>query len=355
MKRLITILVVAVMLVSLVACTAQPAEESSAAAESQAPAETSAAAETEAEASGDGEYTIGVTLMDYNFTFFQDMLAMMKKTAEENGVTIVDYDAKQDATQQLNDVQDMINALKVDVIVLNPVDSSAIVPAVLDANDAGIPVITVDVGADSGDVVSHISSDNTEIGRMEAEYLVDKLTEKNGDATGTVAVITYPQITSMRQREEGFLEVMANYPDIEIINKSPIQVTAEDTMSLIEDLLTTYPEGTLDAIDATNSTTCLGVIAALQSANRNDVFVVGTDEDVDVLAEIADPDSFVLGAVVQYPTEMGRLAIENAVAILNGETVEPKISTLIEMVDKDNVADFDQKKEEINAEIAPYK
>ena len=217
-----------------------------------------------------------------------------------------------------------------------------------------IPVITVDVGADSGDVVSHISSDNNEIGAMEANYLVEKLIEKNGEAKGTIAVITYPQITSMRQREEGFLAVMEEYPDIEIINKSPIQVTAEDSMTLIEDLLTTYPEGTLDAIDATNSTTCLGTIAALQSANRTDVFVVGTDEDVDVLAEVADPDSFVLGAVVQYPTEMGRLAIENAVAILNGESVESNISTLIEMVDKENVAEFNEQKETIAAEIAPY-
>ena len=63
------------------------------------------------------------------------MLAAMKAKAAELGVELVDFDSQQDAAKQLNDVQDMVNALKVDAIILNPVDSASIAPAI-DANDA---------------------------------------------------------------------------------------------------------------------------------------------------------------------------------------------------------------------------
>ena len=68
-----------------------------------------------------GSYKIGVSLMDYNMQFFQDMLAAMKAKAAELGVELVDFDSQQDAAKQLNDVPDMVNALQVAAIILNPV------------------------------------------------------------------------------------------------------------------------------------------------------------------------------------------------------------------------------------------
>lgn len=62
-----------------------------------------------------------------------------------------------------------------DVLIVNPVDSSAITPAVKDANDAGIPVITVDRSSDGGKVLTLVASNSTKGGQMAAKFMIDKL------------------------------------------------------------------------------------------------------------------------------------------------------------------------------------
>ena len=68
---------------------------------------------------------------------------------------------------------------KVDILIINPVDSSAITPAVKDANDAGIPVITVDRSSDGGKVLTLVASNSKKGGEMAAKYMIEKL-GKNG-------------------------------------------------------------------------------------------------------------------------------------------------------------------------------
>lgn len=377
MKKLLTIAIVAVLVVALVACSTVPAASSAPTASSAAPASasevapaSSAAPATVSEVAlpsaapapdfgsvkANKEYKIGITLMDYNFTFFQDMLAAMKKEAAAVGVTTVDFNASQDVNKQLNAVEDMINGQKVDALLLNPVDSSAIVAAVQAANDANIPVITVDVTATGGTLASHVSSSNELIGATEAQFVVDTLTQKYGSPKGTIIVNTYPKISSIQGRETGFDSIMNNYPDIKVIKKTPVQLTENETMNLMADALQTYQQGQLDMIDSLNSTMCLGTIAALETAGRTDVQVVGTDDDPGELTPIADPNSFVVATVVQYPTDMGKYAIDLAVKALNGDTdIQPAYSTQIKLVTKDNIADYQKEHDQIEADIAPFK
>jgi ribose transport system substrate-binding protein len=307
------------------------------------------------ETSGD-TITIGLTLMDYNFTFFQDMLAMAKKTAEDNGVKLVDFDGAGDTSKQLTDCDDMISALKVDALFLNPVDSDAIGPAVLDANEANIPVITVDVRTAQGVTTAHVSSDNVDIGRVAARYAVSVLKERYGSERGTVFVMGYPQISSIRGRAEGFVEVISGYPNIKLLQSDPITLQVEPAMKLMDDILQANPVGTIDVVFGANETNANGILSSAESNGRNDFLVVSVDDAENLLNALEDPNSIFGATVVQSPTEMGRIGIEYCIKAARGEPIDqPDVATAITLVTKDTIRQFRQEAKAVQDLIAPYK
>ncbi|MEA5004062.1 MAG: sugar ABC transporter substrate-binding protein, partial [Christensenella sp.] len=241
-KVLVLVLVVAMAVTAFVGCAAPAAQESSAApSESAAAPSESAAGEESAAPAADGDITIGLTLMDYNFPFFQDMLAAAKKEAEAQGVKLIDLDGAGDVQKQLEGVEDMISGTKVNALILNPVDSAAISPATLEANTAGIPVVTVDVRSEQGDTVAHVASNNMDIGREAGKYAVELLKERNGSEKGKVLIIGYPQITSIADRAAGFKEVMEQYPDVEVVEQDPTNLNVQEAQALMDNLIQTYP------------------------------------------------------------------------------------------------------------------
>ena len=304
---------------------------------------------------GGGEIVIGVSLMDMQWEYFQDMLAAMRKVAAENGVTLIESDGASDVAKQMNDIEDMIAQGKCQALIINAVSSSGIVPTIEKANEAGIPVITVDVQADGGVVFAHVASDNKAIGRMAAEDAVAYLKETYGEVKGTVACIGYPQISTMKDRAEGFCEEMSKYPDVNLIDMSVVNLTSGDATNMGDDLLTANPEGSLDVFFGCNAQVAMGLIAAVETAGRNDVMVYGVDEDEGELGYIENPDSTFRGTVVQYPTVMGKMGMEFAIKAVNGETLtENFVSTDIKVVNKDNIAEFYKEKKAIKDELAPY-
>ena len=332
--------------------------------ETAASKESSVSTETETESGATSStkketYTIGVTLISYDYTFFQDMLAAMKMRADEiGGIELVDYDAQLDVTKQINDVGDMISALKVDALLLNPVDSDSIGSAVLEANTAAIPVITVDTSSIEGDVYTHVASDNVEVGRMNGEYCVQLLKEKYGEAKGTVIVSSDKLASSMRDREQGILEAFETYPNIEVVVKYPPSAANVDGYNkLSSDVLTAYPKGKIDIWANLNSQSELGFLAAQAEAGRMEIMCVSVDEDPNILADIENADGTTQATVVQYPTDMGIQAVNYAIKALTGEDApEGGIhSTTIKLITKDNIADYLAEKDEIEAMIEPYK
>ena len=121
-------------------------------------------------------------------------------------------------------MEDMIYAKKVDAIVLCPVDSDAIGTATLEANEAGIPVVTVDIRSNEGDVLAHVASDNKAIGEQAAKFAEEQLAIVNWKVD-TVFSHTCPY----KYRP---LEAM-----IHGIDQSTIDTTTEEWLDLIEDKL----------------------------------------------------------------------------------------------------------------------
>ena len=113
-------------------------------------------------------------LSDNTNQFFSTLEDAFKKAAEDAGYEVISLSSGNDAAKDVTNMEDLLTQ-NPDVIVYNPVDSDAAGDAVAMANDAGIPVVTVDRAANSGDIVCHIASDNVYGGEIAAQYIVDQL------------------------------------------------------------------------------------------------------------------------------------------------------------------------------------
>ncbi|MDU1359063.1 MAG: substrate-binding domain-containing protein, partial [Citrobacter freundii] len=117
---------------------------------------------------------VGVSLSTLSNPFFVSVRNGIQDLAKKNKTNVQVSDAQNDTAKQNNNIEDMIQK-KVDILIINPVDSSAITPAVKDANDAGIPVITVDRSSDGGKVLTLVASNSKKGGEMAAKYMIEKL------------------------------------------------------------------------------------------------------------------------------------------------------------------------------------
>lgn len=105
----------------------------------------------------------------------------------KSGVEAVTYDSKDDANTQMSNAQDAITK-QVDAIIISPTDSASCASVLSIAEEAGVPVVICDIGTDSGEYVSFISTDNEAGAKAVGEYIASQL------APGTeVAQITLNQ------------------------------------------------------------------------------------------------------------------------------------------------------------------
>lgn len=273
--------------------------------------------------------TIGFSNWSKRFVFYQDLEAGIVETAEEHGIEVLVSDPGGDQATQQSHVENFV-ARNIDLLILIPIDSQAVVPVVEYVNDHNIPVITVDIGAGGGNVETHIASDNIYGGELAAHRMADLL-----DGSGEVAVITFPEITSTIEREESFVRVIEEeYPDIEIVARQSGDSERDRAMSVTEDFLLAYPN--LDGIFAVNDMQGLGALAAVEAAGRTDISIIGFDAQ-DEAVEAMKAGTPYKGSVAQQPYLLGEVAVETAIKILDGESVDSDIPVEVKMVTPEDV------------------
>lgn len=299
---------------------------------------------------------IGVSLMTYEHAFMQDMLAAVKKASAAKGITLVDVDGGNDVSKQLSGIEDMLNGQKIDGLLLNPVDTDAIAPAVLDANSYKVPVVTLDVGSSKGEVYAHIASNNLKIGNLIGEYTVKLLTAKHGSPSGNVVIFGFSKISSMRDRVAGFKAIMDKHPKIKVSIKEPVVLTVEDCQRLAEDAFTAYGQNTVDVYYGSNATTLAGLVAAQESSARKDFQLVGVDDDPVFVAALKKNSSTLAAFIAQTPTEIGEKAVDMVLNAIHGKpNSEKNIATTITLVTRDNINDYLSVVAKREALLKPYR
>ncbi|WP_419957957.1 substrate-binding domain-containing protein [Psychrobacillus psychrotolerans] len=277
---------------------------------------------------------IGFSQPTMESPFYISLVAGAKEAAKEAGVELIVVDAQNDIEKQNTDVQSLITK-GIDVLLVNPVNPSAIAPALKAAETAGIPVISVD-RATKEEVVSYIGRDNEEMGRIAGEKAIEllggdsatgKVIELQGDAGGTVT----------KARHDGFHEVVEKIAGIKIIEGPYNDYLRAKAVSSMQDLLQAHPDVKL--VYAHNDDMALGAVQVLtQMGKINEVQVVGVDGLMEAVKKIAGGSY--QATVINDPLSLGSLAIETAIKAGNGEEVEKIMNAKTGLIDESNVDSY---------------
>ncbi|MGI8737090.1 MAG: hypothetical protein DLM53_03145 [Candidatus Eremiobacter antarcticus] len=267
--------------------------------------------------------TIGVSLLDLEAQFYQTMEQGMKDQAATYGYTIAFQDANHDQAKQTSQVEDFISR-RVDAIILSPADSKAVGPAIVEANNAHIPVFTADIAstASVGSVVSHVASDNVQGGKVAADLLGNAL-----HGQGTIAIIDEPEVTSVQDRVRGFKqELGAKFPSIAIVTDQPAGGSRKKASDVMDNLMQQFPN--LSGVFGINDDSALGALAAIRSAGKvGKIKIVGYDatpeakKAIDSGAMVGDPE--------QHPDQIGKLTIDQIHVYFSGGSPPPKLPVTV--------------------------
>ena len=273
-------------------------------------------------ASSDKKVIIGFSVSTQNNPFFVKMADSVKAEAAKQGVEVKIVDAQNDPAKQANDISDLIQQ-HVDVLIVNPVDSAAVGNSVISANEAKIPVITVDRSSDSGDVATHIASNNIKGGEMAADFLVQKL----GEGAEVAELEGIPGASATRERGEGFHNIADN--KLKVLAKQSADFDRSKGLTVADNMI--QANAGIKAIFAHNDEMALGAISAAKSANKN-IMIVGFDGTEDGMKAVEDGD--LVATIAQQPDKMGEMGVDAAVKLVKGESVEKNIAIDLKLVQK---------------------
>jgi len=273
----------------------------------------------------DEKIKIGLSISTLNNPFFVTLKEGAEEEAKSQGIDITTVDAQNDSAKQVSDIEDLIQR-GVDILLVNPTDSAAVAAAIESANNANIPVITVDRSADGGEVIAHIASDNAAGGKMAGEFLAEKL----GGKGKVVELEGIPGSSAARERGKGFNEAIAGENGIEVVAKQPADFDRSKGLSVMENILQSKKD--IQAVFAHNDEMALGAIEALKAAGLDDVIVVGFDATDDAVKAVEDGK---MGATVaQKPELIGQEAVKTAIKVNKEEKVEEFIPVELELIKK---------------------
>lgn len=278
---------------------------------------------------GGGGTTVALSVSTLNNPFFVALRDGAQEAAKKNDVELVVTDAQNDAAKQQNDIQSFVTR-DVDAILVNPVDSAAVVPAVKAANEADIPVVALDRGSEGGSVATTIASDNVTGGRMAAEFLAEQV--GSGEVLSLEGI---PGTDVARDRGDGFTQGMADASGVEVVASQPADFDRAEGLNVTENLLQSHPS--VSGIFAQNDEMALGALKALGS-RAGKVTVVGFDGTPEALAAVAD--GRMAGTVAQQPDLIGSRGVAQALAAVDGKSLPATQEIPVRLVTPGNVDRF---------------
>jgi ribose transport system substrate-binding protein len=266
----------------------------------------------------------------------QFMVEAFQAAAEAKGWTVNVIDTAGDVAALNSRLQDVVTQ-EVDAIVIN-VDPTQ-VPALKDANDAGIPVFGMDAGS-VPELVVNVTSNGYEMAAVTASYVVDRL---NG--AGNVVLFEFPPYPPVQKRGVIAEAIFANSPDINIVDTVVPDVTdggIADSRAKMEAILAANPEpGSISAVWAAWDQPALGALQAIEAAGREDegIIIVGIDANPQALDAITAGGNFE-ATIAQDFTGIGQTVADQVETVLNGGTLTRKtVYVPTKLVTADNVAE----------------
>ena len=311
MKKIVALLLVAIMAIGLVACKAAPAAGGAAGA-------------------GDGTFKVAIVLAEYN-EWNQNYEKKVIEKCEAWGWEYQIFDAKQDANKQIDDVRSVINQ-GFDAMTIQAVDMAALAPVVEEAADAGVIVVdhygfTEDQVP--GDKIYQNLFDQKGAGKLQAEEFI----KLNGD-TGKVAIIAgLTGASNAMARTEGFMEVLNKYPGIEVVQTEYCDWDTAKAQAAAENILTAHPD--LCAFLVQDDGMSKGVWNAIEAAGKQETCKIASQGFYGYSIDYIESDKFMF--TIAYPAGNFSIAAMDMIKNHVDGTAQDRVSYVgMSLVTKEN-------------------
>jgi ribose transport system substrate-binding protein len=281
---------------------------------------------------------MAMVLKTLNNPFFVDMQRGAEEAAKRLGVdlTVQAAERETDVEKQMQIIENLVET-GVNALAVAPSGSKEVVTAVAKANAASIPVVIVDDKVDAQAAKdagvhweAYVGSDNVEGGRIAGRYLV----QITNGTTNVALLEGIPGHQTGDARLKGFKEAIQASPGVKIVASQTANWERDQGFNVFQNMMQAHPD--IDAVFACNDMMALGAVEAIRAAGKTGkIRVIGFDAIDDARKAIAA--GTMDGSVAQFPSEMGRIAVENAVKLIHHEPVQAETGTRLEMITKANV------------------
>ena len=229
-------------------------------------------------------------------------------------------------------VEDAISS-GIDAMCIAASDSTAIVPALNKATEAGIPVVIFNtLVPDYEDGITFVGVDN-----YDASYRVTEQLIKDHNGEGKLVIIEGdPAGYQNIERTRAVTDLAEKYPGVEIVTRQPGYANREDSMNAMENILQAYED--IDMVWAINDVAAMGAVQAIEGAGRSGIDVIGIDGTPEGATAVLD--GRLKYTIDQGPFDQGAMSVQAAVDYLNGEELESSYATGGTIVAADNAEAF---------------
>jgi ribose transport system substrate-binding protein len=272
--------------------------------------------------------TIGVVVKALNSDYWKIVESGAKAAGTKYGVEVkvLGPNAETDVTGQISMLEDQITK-KVNALVVAPSQPASAIPVFNRAKTAKIPVILADTDAQWDDKVTFVGTGNFNGGKLAGEYLAKKL----GKGAKVVILRGAQGDRTHDERANGCIEGL-KAAGLDVAAIQPANSERGMAVTVMENILQSKKE--FAAVFATNDEMALGAWKALEAAKLN-IPVVGFDGSPDALTSIMDGK--LDASIAQSPYNIGFKGVEAAIKAAKGESVDKRIDTGTEVINKDNV------------------
>ena len=283
-----------------------------------------------------GEYVLGLAIHNTSDIVGKTIFEQMQKACDEIGVKYELNDAALDQNVQNAAIEQWVAAKKIDGAIVYPRNYSAVGPALNELTAAGIPTL-VGITPLQGTANALTLIPNEEMGKASADYLIEGLQAAGKELKGTIVYGTLNIVHSnVPGREYGFFQAMEQYPDIEIVKIDGTAV--DDFYGQMESLLVQDSDKKIIGAWGLYSGAMLGMSQAIVSNDRPDIIMVGIDYDQKVMADIKE--GLITATMGHNPVIVGYWNVCNMVNMLNGVEIPAVTRVPYDVITKDNVDDM---------------
>lgn len=370
MKKLLAIMLAAVMALSIAGCAAPAAQETVTAEETAAPQETEAAEETVApqEAASElsatvqqlyadfdaamekqlgampesfGDIKVGAVVISLTNAFWANMKDFYEAAGKEMGIAIdVQTGTTEGDTASQLDVLMTMADMDYNVIVVSPIDGTNLIPGIVKCNQNGVKVINLGPGVDvdalkeaGGHLDAKITVDFAEQGQTVANDMISRLPDG-----GEVAVIAGLAGAGQSEgRTKGFKETVEANDKFNLVTVQNCDWDATLAYDATKALITEHPD--LKGIFCCNDTMALAAVEALAAEGKEGVLVYGVDFTDD--AREAIKAGTMTGSMSYSSARYTKAALQMAVMLNEGHTFDSYVYLPLTLVNVDNVNDLE--------------